>query len=165
MKKRSILILSILLTMTAVSFKPVNAKKPIIYRASGTLDSYYDYTTAEIVGGTWTLEATENTLWFKAMYFERNLDEEAENSPVDSIDTFELKLGKIGFWFIDGDTLFVLGYVRFKKEWAMMDGTTKTVIWWSGKGITVSPDGISIASGSVPTSGDILGTTGIHWME
>ncbi|MCK4829025.1 hypothetical protein KA005_75580 [bacterium] len=163
MKKRSILMLSILLTMTAVTFLPVNAAKPIIYSASGTLDDYYDYATAEIVGGTWTLKATENKVWFEAVYQEKNLDEEAENSPVGSIDRFELKLGKIGFWFIEGDTLTVVGHVRFKKEWVMMDGTTKTVIWWSGKGIEVSPDSIRIAQYPWPTSGDILGTT--TWME
>jgi len=137
MKKRSILMLSILLTMTAVTLIPVNAKKPIIYSASGTLDSYLDIVSARIVGGSWTLEATENTVWFTATYFEENLDAEVENSPVHSIDTFELKLCKIGWWFIEGDTLTVVGHVRFKKEWVMMDGTTKTVIWKSGNGIEV----------------------------
>jgi hypothetical protein len=165
MKKKLILVLTILLTMTSVTLIPGNAKKPIIYSASGTLDSYYDISTAAVVGGTWTIEATENKVWFEAIYLEENLDEEVENSPVGSIDRFELKLGKTGFWFIQDDTLTVVGLVRFKKEWVMMDGTTKTVIWLTGKGIEVSPTNIRIAREPDPSPGDLLGTTLIHWMD
>lgn len=57
--------------------------------------------------------------------------------------------------------MIVVGMVRFKKEWQMMDGTTKTVIWWTGKGIVIDPDGIRIG-GELLGSGDILGTTEIY---
>ena len=161
MKKTSIMLTVMILASIILVTVPVNATQPIIYSASGTLDSYCEYPSATVVGGSWRVEATENKVWFEATYLELNLDPEVENSPAGSIDKFELKLGRIfGYWWVDGDTIEILGAVRFKKEWVMMDGSVKNVVWWSGKLIRIDSEGIVIDEWPEgPSYGDILGTT------
>ena len=161
MKKTSIMLTVMILASIILVTVPVNATQPVIYSASGTLDSYYEYPSAMVLSGSWRVEATENKVWFEATYFEMNLDPEIENSPAGSIDKFELKLGHIfGYWWLDGDTIEILGAVRFKKEWAMMDGSVKNVVWWSGKLIRINSEGIVIDEYPPgPSYGDIFGTT------
>lgn len=162
MKKKSLIILLLAISITTISILPISAKRPIDFSASGTIDTYYEIDSCQIIGGSWSIKTTKNQVLFEAIYLEENLDAEIENSPVGSIDKFELKLVKVGFSYWEDDTFTVVGIVRYKKEWQMMDGTTKTVIWLTGSGIEVTPTGIRIAHEPDLMPGDKLGTTLIY---
>lgn len=161
MKRKTILLLLVITLFTSISILPVYADQPIVYSAYGTIDEYYDAASAEVVSGYWSLKATENRVWFEAIYWEKNLDSVAENAPVGSVDTFTLKLeyNWRAVYEIDGDNLFIVGVMKFKKTGVNLDGKAIHRTGMNGEGILVSPDGIIISHTGTLSTWDLLGST------
>ncbi len=91
MKSKMLLALAGLLIGSILFITPASAQPHVIYLANGTLVEYEDAWTAEIVRGWWNVEFIGDKVEFSAFYRELNNDE-WENSPVGTIDTFELTL-------------------------------------------------------------------------
>ena len=165
MKRINSLILTSILILSIFTIAPVYAKKTSSYKASGTIDSYVDVWSSEIVSGRWSVNVKGEDLKYKAMYKELNLAEWPEDSPVGSVDIFTHRFSADGF-DIDGDTLVFWGTMHIRKVWRKLDGTTEVVGWDSYVTITITPDTFFLDS-SPPGSGpgaydqywDRIGTT------
>lgn len=90
MKRRMIYALTFAL-FASMLIIPVSAKNGVDYLANGKLVEYGvpgGGGDAEVVNGRWSVKVKGDDVDFKAFYRERNLDAEAERSPVGSIDHF-----------------------------------------------------------------------------
>jgi hypothetical protein len=116
-------------------FEPVRPR----LTASGTIDSYVDAESAEIISGKWSVHVKGDELVYKAMYKELNLDEEIEESPVGSVDIFTHTLTTDSYE-IDEEVLTFEGLMQVKKRWTTLDWTKEVTYWESYVIITVTPD-------------------------
>ena len=164
MKKKSILVLALILTMTTITVLPISAKKPITYQARGTIDSYADAWSSEVISGSWSVRVKGDKLTYTAMYRELNLDE-IEDSPVGSVDIFTHKFTTDDFE-IDGDVLTFEGWIQVKKVWVKLDWKREVVRWDGHVTITITPDTYYLDSdpqgpgpGVLGQDWDRLGTT------
>lgn len=162
-KSKLILLGVILLLLTQTV--PISAKvnKPIL-TASGTIDSYEDTWSAEIISGKWSIQVKGDILIYKAKYKERNLDE-IEDSPVGSIDIFTHNLSTDSYE-IDGNVITFEGTMQVKKVWTKLDWTKEVMYWDSDVKITVTPDKFFLDSlpfgsgpGTLDQDWDRTGTT------
>jgi hypothetical protein len=124
--KASILVLLALVFTTAIT--PAVPVKAINMWANGTIDSYVDAWSSEIVWGRWYVEVVGDTVNYEAVYLERNLDSDIEQSPEGSIDVFIHEFSVEGFAVVGGRLEF-WGTLHVKKWWAKLDGTREWVEW------------------------------------
>jgi hypothetical protein len=151
--RKAIMLLTCVLMLSVLTI-PVYAKS-VDYKANGKLVTYdYDpWATAEVVNGRWSVKVKGGEVDFKAFYRERNLDE-AEQSPVGSIDHFWISLVGLESVTIDYDTgeCRITGTFSVRKKWWILPDEPDyppPVEWlkpqWTGWGeVTVSETGIVI---------------------
>jgi len=123
---------------TTTRFKLYEPVRPIL-KASGTIDGYVDAWSSEIISGKWSVHVKGDELVYKAMYKELNLDEEAEESPVGSVDIFTHTFSTDSYE-LEGDVLTFEGSMQVKKVWTKLDWTREIVYWDSYMIITVTTD-------------------------
>ena len=145
MKRKSILGLALLLTMAGVSTMLILAKKPITYKAMGTIDSYIDASSAEIIPGHWSVKIEDGELVYRAMYCELNLDEAVEGSPVGSVDIFTHTFTTDDFDVIQdvsshNHVITFSGMIEVRKVWVRPDWTREILTWEYEAIITITPD-------------------------
>jgi PKD repeat protein/ABC-type branched-subunit amino acid transport system substrate-binding protein len=110
-------------TTATVVAAPAVSVEPKTYSAEGSLESYVNAPTAEIVLGHWKVEVRGGALLFEARYIERNLNSTPENSPVGSLDSFNLKAFQVTGIVLRGVTLTFNCSLHFDKLWAKLDGS------------------------------------------
>lgn len=124
--------------------------------AYGTIDTYTEVYSSEVVNGYWNLKITEGKIHFNYGWLELNLDEEIEDSPMGSID--ELSFTNIAqpmYYNYDEDenTLYMFLQVQVNKEWAMFDGTYTHRTWKTWEFVTIDFDDWTIHFDSYPPEG------------
>jgi len=167
MKRKSILGLALLLTMAGVSTMLIFAHKPITYKAMGTIDSYGNAWSAEVIQGHWSVKIEDDELVYRATYSELNLDLALEGSPVGSVDifTYTLTTDDFDLKYHRRSRLHVLtfsGEIQARKSWAKTDWTREIVTWTYDATITITPDTFYEdyePSGPVDQDWHIVGTT------
>jgi PKD repeat protein/ABC-type branched-subunit amino acid transport system substrate-binding protein len=110
-------------TTVTVAAAPITSVEPKTYSAEGSLESYVDAPTAEIVLGHWKVEGRGGALLFEARYIERNLNSTQENSPVGSLDSFNLKAFQVTNIVLRGVNLTFNCSLHFDKLWTKLDGS------------------------------------------
>ena len=163
MRRKSIVLLTLTITVFALFVIPTYAKKAPYLKASGTIDEYADAYSSYIMGGKWSVKLKGDTVTLRYSYMEYNLDE-IENSPPDTIDKFWNTLETTDYTW-DGVTLTFSGTRYTKKRWATMEGTYEIVRWESD--VTVTVDSTGILVDNLPALGqdfDTLGTT-LKWKK
>ncbi|MCK4817806.1 hypothetical protein KA005_18695 [bacterium] len=139
MKTKSILVLALILTIAGVSILSISAKKPIHYKAMGTIDSYVDAWSAEVIPGHWSVKIVDDVLVYSASYGELNLDEGVEGSPFGSVDIFTHTFTTDDF-DIKYHVLTFSGSIEVRKVWVKPDWTREIVTWDYDAIITITPD-------------------------
>lgn len=145
MKSKSILGLVLLLTIAGLSIVLISAKKPITYKAMGTVDSYVDASSAEIIPGHWSVTIEDDELVYRATYCELNLDDIIEGSPIGSVDIFTHTFTTDDFEFIQdanspNQVLTFSGNIEVRKVWVKPDWTREIVTWNYEAIITITYD-------------------------
>lgn len=115
------------LFFSALVSLPIYAKNPS-FMARGTIDAYMDVWSSEIVMGSWRVKLEDGNIEYEAIYVERNLDEDIEDSPMDSTDTFWHSFTAEGYE-LEGDNLQFWGTLHVEKLWSKMDGSKEFVSW------------------------------------
>ncbi len=169
MKRKSILGLALLLTMAGVSTMLILANKPITYKAMGTIDSYVDASSAEIIPGHWSVKIEDDELVYRATYCELNLDEAVEGSPFGSVDIFTHTFTTDDFEFTQdansrNHVLTFSGNIEVRKVWVKPDWTREIVTWDYEAIITITPETFYFdwdpsGQSSDPQDWDRVGTT------
>ena len=121
MKKKNTMLLTFAIMLSILAI-PVYAAS-VDYQANGKLVIYGNdpLGTSEVINGRWSVKVKEGKVDFKAFYRERNLDE-AEGSPVGSIDHFWISLVELETVTIDTDTgeCTITGEFYVKKKWRIL---------------------------------------------
>lgn len=114
MQWKAIFVLSALLLVSFVITMPVSTQR-VIYRATGTLDTYPDYTDARIIQGNWVVTILDNNdVHFQAHYLEENIIEENPGT----IDQFTLLFLEVSpANIIDSECTFTGILVWYKIGW------------------------------------------------
>jgi len=167
MKRKSIIGLVLLLTMAGVSTMLISANKPITYKAIGTIDSYVDAWSAEVISGHWSVQIVDDELEFRATYCELNLDGIVELSPVGSVDIFTLTLTTDDFDIkpharSSNHVLTFSGMIQHRKVYVKPDWEREIQYQEYDATITITPDTFYEdyePSGPVDQDWHIVGTT------
>jgi hypothetical protein len=131
----------------------VTAKQPTIwdYYAYGDILDYQEAPSAEIKSGFWNLKVSGKKVWLNAYYLEKNLDENIEDSPDNSVDTFEWSVvGKPFFIYVDEPKLYVFTKLEVKKSWATFDGTYEPMTWHTYRMLIIDFDSELVLFDSYP---------------
>ncbi len=172
MKSKMLLALVGLLIVPTLVISPVLAEDDVVYRANGRLERYADAWSSEVVNGRWNVEINQSdfglTVVFFAFYRELNIDEEVENSPAGTIDTFKLTLIDYDLVEISDDVCVVSGAtIHFRKKWwNLATGKPERVEWeLFDREITIDESGILIdLEPAIGQNFDISGRTlSIHY--
>ncbi|MFX0204151.1 MAG: hypothetical protein ACFFCW_49265 [Candidatus Hodarchaeota archaeon] len=158
-KKKSLILIGIVVVLILVTV-PIYATKPENYIAHGTIDSYADAYSSQIVGGNWIVQLVDDKIYFRYEYFEENIDPSVENSPEGSVDFF-INTFTVDGYVLTGDTLVFTGTKHVKKVWVKLD-RTRELVQWDRYPVTVTIDSNGIIIDLPPAAGqnfDTLGTT------
>ena len=122
----------------------ISVDTPTTYYAMGTIDSYVNVSSAEIMPGHWFVKIEDDELLYKATYYELNFDEKVEESPVGSVDIFTHTLSTSSFDIKNyaGSSNHVLtfsGMVQIRKVWVKPDWTREIVTREYEVNITITP--------------------------
>ena len=141
MKKTKLLLVTSLMVLLTMGTVLVSAKKTETrYKASGTIDDYANTWSSEIISGRWSVAIKGDVLTYKGMYWELNLYEQPEDSPVGSVDIFTHRLTTSVFEFdVDGVLTFT-GTAHVRKIWRKLAETTEILSFDPEFTITVTPE-------------------------
>jgi len=123
LNNRKVILLILLMLTTTCTVIPGAAKKPIEYKANGTIDSYAEVGAAEVVHGTWFACVKGDEVEFRYFYHELNIDPEVENSPAGTVDHFKIYLTELYSVDVDPDAgeCVIVGHLTWDKKWWNID--------------------------------------------
>jgi len=127
-------------TFVAVFTATAKYKTDIEGYACGTLSNYGGEPglPCELVDGVWNLKIAGGKVWFYACITERNLDEEVENAPENSIDVLEYSIiGKPMNIYENETDIGVFGVIQVKKTAAQWDGGYSYHTWTTWEQINI----------------------------
>jgi len=112
MKRKTLLVLNLLIAASVALTTPVSAKRGVVYRAQGSWEEYDPYDVhAEVVGGHWNIEirmvGEEYVVQWHSQYRELNLGGEGAHEydqAVGTVDHFKYYFSEIYSVSIVGDS-------------------------------------------------------------
>jgi hypothetical protein len=123
----------------------ISEDKPTSYNAMGTIDSYVDAWSAEVIHGDWSVKIIDDELVYRVTYSELNLNEVEELSPVGSVDIFTHTLTTDNFEIkyhpsSPNHVLTFSGEIQYQKVMVKTDWTREIISRTYNVTITITPD-------------------------